>query len=49
MNTKVRRNRLFHCLRIIAALLTGVFLISKAPAQPVTQPVENSFILNFET
>ncbi len=49
MNTKARRNRLFHCLRIIAALLAGVFLISKAPAQPVTQPVENRFLLVFDT
>ncbi len=49
MNTKARRNRLFHCLRIIAALLAGVFLFSKAPAQPVTQPVENRFVLVFDT
>ncbi len=49
MNTKARRNRLFHCLRIIAALLAGVFLFSKAPAQPVTQPVENRFLLVLDT
>jgi hypothetical protein len=36
-------------VRIIAALLAGVFLISKAPAQPVTQPVENRFLLIFDT
>ncbi|MGA3284452.1 MAG: hypothetical protein ABSD57_08345 [Verrucomicrobiota bacterium] len=49
MNTKARRNKFFHCGRIIAALLAGVFLISKTPAQPVTRPVENRFLLVFDT
>ncbi len=33
----------------MAALLTGVFLISKTPAQPAMQPVENRFLLVFDT
>ena len=49
MNTIMSRNGSFRCLRIVAALLAGVFLISKAPAQPETQPVENRFLLVFDT
>lgn len=33
----------------MAALLAGVFLIFKAPAQPAMQPVENRFLLIFDT
>ena len=34
---------------MVAALLTGVFLISKTLAQPAVQPVENRFLLVFDT
>lgn len=33
----------------MAALLAGVFLIAKAPAQPAMPPVENRFLLVFDT
>jgi len=33
----------------MAALFTGVFLVSKMPAQPVAEPVENRFLLIFDT
>ncbi|MGD0251329.1 MAG: hypothetical protein ABSC01_01385 [Verrucomicrobiota bacterium] len=46
---KTRRNKFFHCVRVITTLLAGAFLISKASAQPVTQLVENRFLLVFET
>jgi len=49
MNTNARQNKFFHHRRILAALLTGVFLIFKAPAQPAAQPVENRFLLVFDT
>jgi hypothetical protein len=49
MNTKARRNKFSRCGRVIAALFAGVFLIFKAPAQPVTQPVESRFLLLFDT
>ena len=49
MNTNAHRNKLSCGARIVAALFTGVLLISKTPAQPVTQPVENRFLLVFDT
>ena len=33
----------------MAVLFAGFFLISKTPAQPATQPVENRFLLVFDT
>jgi len=49
MNTKAGQSKLLRCARITAALLTGIFLISKAPAQPATAPVESRFLLVFNT
>jgi hypothetical protein len=49
MNTQARRNKFSRCGQIMAALLASVFLISKTPAQPVVQPVENRFLLIFDT
>jgi len=49
MNMKVRRNKLIQNGRILAVLFAGVFLISKTPAQPASQPVENRFLLVFDT
>ena len=49
MNMKVCRNRFTRRLRTIAALLAGVFLIFKMPAQTVTQTVDNRFLLVFDT
>jgi hypothetical protein len=49
MNTKVCRNKLSRCARIFAALLAGVFGVSKMSAQPVAEPVENRFLLVFDT
>jgi hypothetical protein len=49
MNTKTHRNKFLRGGRIITALLAGVFLISKTPAQPAAQPVENRFLLVFDT
>jgi len=49
MNTRARQNKLACGARIIAALLAVVFLISKTAAQPVVQPVENRFLLVFDT
>jgi len=49
MNMKVCRNRFTRRLRTIAALLAGVFLIFKMPAQPATQTVDNRFLLVFDT
>jgi len=43
------RDQFYRRLRIIAVLLAGVFLISKMPAQPAMQPVENHFLLVFNT
>jgi hypothetical protein len=34
---------------MMAALLAGTFLISKSPAQPAMRPVENRFLLIFDT
>ena len=49
MNTKRHRNRLSCGARIVVVLLAGLFLISKAHAQPAMEPVENRFLLVFDT
>ena len=49
MNTKVHQNKLSCGARIVVALLAGLFLISKTHAQPAMQPVENRFLLVFDT
>ena len=49
MNSKAGRSRRSRCAQIAAALLAGVALMSKAPAQPAVPAVENRFLLVFET
>jgi hypothetical protein len=49
MNMKACRNKFSRCGRIMAVLFAGCFLISKTPAQPAVQPVENRFLLIFDT
>jgi len=49
MNLKTGRSRHSRCAQITAALLAGVCLMSKAPAQPAAPAVENRFLLIFNT
>jgi hypothetical protein len=49
MNMMTSRNQFLRCVRIAVLLLAGVFSISKMPAQPAMQPVENRFLLVFDT
>ncbi len=49
MKRKAGRSRLSCCAQITAALLAGVFLVSKAPARPAAPVIENRFLLVFDT
>jgi hypothetical protein len=49
MDNQKHSGHFFLCARIFAVLLAGIFLISKSHAQSVMQPVENRFLLIFDT
>ena len=49
MNKESRKNKSCDRVRIMAVLLVGIFLIAKAPGQLAAQPVENRFLLVFDT